>query len=228
MPDNILINQGTSTAVSTEEVTNLNGAGVPAQHVQRVIPAVRTGEATAQDVTSANPMPVGVQGTATVLVSDSTPVQTRSVYSNVLRVVIPASTTAYSIGDVVGGQLTVVNAARFTSWGLLIENINMFCDDALSPNLKVMFFQQSLTGGTYTDNAAMVLSSSDKGAWVANAEIPSGSWETLVSDAWVTVPTNIRIRPNATQDIRILIVAKSIFTLTASTNLRISLGAVQD
>ena len=58
MPDNVAITAGTGTTVSTEEFTTLNGATVPAQHGQRVIAAVRTGDATVADVTSANPFPV--------------------------------------------------------------------------------------------------------------------------------------------------------------------------
>jgi hypothetical protein len=54
MPDNVPITAGSGTTISTEEVTTLNGGAVSAQHIQRVIPSVRTADGTALDVTAAN------------------------------------------------------------------------------------------------------------------------------------------------------------------------------
>lgn len=50
MADNVDISPGTGATVSTEEVTTLNGGAVSAQHLQRVILAVRTADGTADDV----------------------------------------------------------------------------------------------------------------------------------------------------------------------------------
>lgn len=52
MADNVAITPGAGAAVSTEEVTTLNGESVAAQHVQRVIVAVRTDDEEARDVRS--------------------------------------------------------------------------------------------------------------------------------------------------------------------------------
>lgn len=46
------------TVISTEEVTTLNGVVVPAQQLQRLIPALRTADGTAVDVTASAPLPV--------------------------------------------------------------------------------------------------------------------------------------------------------------------------
>lgn len=50
MADNVLITAGDDTTVSTEEVSTLNGAGVAAQHVQRMLAAIRTADGTAIDL----------------------------------------------------------------------------------------------------------------------------------------------------------------------------------
>ncbi|WP_337186572.1 hypothetical protein [Phenylobacterium sp.] len=52
MADNIPISPGEGATVSTEEVTNLNGGSVSAQHVQRVGLAIRTGDGAASDLAS--------------------------------------------------------------------------------------------------------------------------------------------------------------------------------
>jgi len=50
MADNIAVTPGAGATVSTEEVTSLNGGAVAAQHLQRVILAVRTADGTAVDL----------------------------------------------------------------------------------------------------------------------------------------------------------------------------------
>lgn len=61
MADNVTIpatGSGTATPlISTEEATTLNGAGVSAQHVQRVILAIRTADGVVVDVTPTTPLP---------------------------------------------------------------------------------------------------------------------------------------------------------------------------
>lgn len=58
MADTVAISAGSGTAISTEEVTTLNGATVSAQHVQRAGLALITADGTSVDVTSAAPLPV--------------------------------------------------------------------------------------------------------------------------------------------------------------------------
>lgn len=58
MADNIKVDEGSGPAVSTEEITTLNGGVVSAQQAQRLIAAIRTGNGTAVDVTSGSPLPV--------------------------------------------------------------------------------------------------------------------------------------------------------------------------
>lgn len=58
MADNVPITAGAGTSVSTEEITTLNGGAVAAQHVQRVLPSIRSADGTAIDVTTADPLPV--------------------------------------------------------------------------------------------------------------------------------------------------------------------------
>lgn len=52
------------TRFSLEEVTTLNGGAVTAQKIQRIIPALRTADGVAVDVTASAPMPVTVSGIA--------------------------------------------------------------------------------------------------------------------------------------------------------------------
>lgn len=50
MADNVLITAGVGTSVSTEEITTLNGGAVSAQHVQRMVAALRTADGIASDL----------------------------------------------------------------------------------------------------------------------------------------------------------------------------------
>jgi hypothetical protein len=50
--------QSADALISTEEITTLNGGAVSAQHVQRMLPSLRTADGTAVDVTKSAPLPV--------------------------------------------------------------------------------------------------------------------------------------------------------------------------
>jgi hypothetical protein len=69
MADNVTITPGTGETISTEEVTSLNGATVPAQQVQRIAPTLVTGNGTAVDVAESNPLPTQEVSSATGLLN---------------------------------------------------------------------------------------------------------------------------------------------------------------
>jgi hypothetical protein len=220
---------GSGENIVTVELTSLNGASVSARDIQAVVLMARTGTSAASDVSATNPLWMQVVGTATVAVVDSTPVQVRPGATTVLRPVITGSTgTGYAIGDTVGGEITITNAARNTGWGLTVKRIDMFSDDNFTPVLDIMFFDADLIGGTYTDNGPLTLSTADKGTWIARHSIAAADWKTLAGDSWASVPVDIPLKPNGTQDIRMIIITQTAFTLSSTSALRINLGVVQD
>lgn len=75
MADNVAITAGSGTTISTEELTTLNGAGVSAQHAQRVLVGSRTADGTVVDwqpiVTAATLTNVNDTATSTTLAASN-------------------------------------------------------------------------------------------------------------------------------------------------------------
>lgn len=94
MADNISVTEGSGKAISTEEVTTLNGSGVSAQHMQRVGLALRTADTTAVDVPgdSANGIDVDVTRMAALPAGDNN-------IGNVDIVTMPDATVVGKVAD---------------------------------------------------------------------------------------------------------------------------------
>jgi hypothetical protein len=221
---------GSGENIVTVEITSLNGVSVSTRDIQAVLMMARTGTNSASDVSATNPLWTQIVGTPTVAVVDSTPIQVKPGATNVLRPVITGSTSpGYAIGDIVGGEITITNAARNTGWGLKLNRVNLFSDDNFTPVLDLMFFDTDLIGGTYTDNGPLTLSTADKGAWITTVPIASANWKTLAGDSWMSLGVEpIPLKPNGTQDLRMIIITQTAFTLSSTSALRINLGVTQD
>jgi hypothetical protein len=112
------------------------------------------------------------------------------------RVVVPytapssvAVTTsgAYAAGDVVGGiiEITTVNAAS----GRPVDLASIVVSDknGNAVDLFLFFFRATPSGGTYTDNSALVWGSGDVANVVASVKILSTDWMVAASQSVVGV-----------------------------------------
>lgn len=179
MADNIAITAGSGTTVSTEEVTTLNGAGVSAQHLQRVVPAFRTADGTAVDFQASTAFGDGESNTQTALLVEaylsayngSTWDRVRGSINQGLLVqpapkqvrisVTPTiDTTAMTSGDSLGGLLTFANAARYSGGSGIIQSITVLDrSQAQRAAMDILFFDRSVT--VAANNAAIAMSDSD-------------------------------------------------------------------
>lgn len=131
----------------------------------------------------------------------------------------------YSVGDGVGGEITLSNAVNGTSYGSVLESITLWCDDALSPELLIAFFEADLTGGTYTDNAAMTLSAADKANMLAIKKIATTDWMTFCGDTYATVSNlGIVLQADGSRDLRMLIQTNTTMNLSGTAVMSITPG----
>jgi len=219
---------GSGELISTLETTTLNGATVSARDIERVILALQTGASSADDISATAPMPVLHIGTLTVLIDDLDPVEVRG-NTSILRPVITGSISpAYSVNDVVGGEITLAAMTRNLG-GAVINSVSMWSDNALTPELDLMIFDGDLSGGTYTDNGALTLSTADKAKFLSNITISTTDWRTIAGDTWCTkAGLGIPVKGNGVNDLRLIIVTKTTFTLTATTAMTINFGMLRD
>jgi len=148
MADNIAITPGSGATVSTEEITTLNGGGVSAQHVQRVLLTARTADGVAVD-----------------LAVDATSGEQRVLLAfDTLRIAVTSAglttgTTAYVTGDVLGTLFTLANAARTSGGSGRIRSVVLVDELDITNAIDVFYFRGSVTFGT--DNSAPSISDAD-------------------------------------------------------------------
>jgi hypothetical protein len=71
------------------------------------------------------------------------------------------STTAYSAGDCVGGLMTFAGLARTAGGSGFVQQVTVNCRTAQTGALDLVLFKANPTGSTFTDNAALAVSSGD-------------------------------------------------------------------
>lgn len=68
---------------------------------------------------------------------------------------------AYTTGQVVGGLISLTNAAQSSGGGGYIQSVNIGIKTTLTGVYDVYFFDTQPTNGTYTDNASFALNVAD-------------------------------------------------------------------
>ena len=177
-------------------------------------------------VSASNPLPTTGPVTDTEL--RATPVEVRG-NTTILRPTLATSTNAYAINDVVGGEVTLISLTRATTAGAVLNDLTLWSDDAFTPELDIMFFDADLSGGTYTDSGALTLSATDKGNILDIVTVETTDWRTIAGDTWCTKSgLGMALKGDGTQDLRMIIVTKTAFTMAGATNLTIKLGLIRD
>jgi len=230
MPDNVAVTAGSGTTISTEEITTLNGGGVSAQHVQRVIPAVRTADGVAVDATTSTPFPVAQQGTANVAWT-ATEVHGGKVGGEttpITPVVTVSTTPAYTAGDTIGGAITLTNAMRITSGSGVLQSLMLFDAANQKPAGNILIFDAALSG-TYTDNAAPTWNTADFAKCLGQFPVASGDWVTVNSRGIGSVRNiGLAVAANGSQNLYAVFVTTSTPTFAATSDLTLRFTFLRD
>jgi hypothetical protein len=155
--------------------------------------------------------------------------------SDIVKVGITGSTTpAYSLNDVVGGKLTITSAMRINNGKGTLQDIVLVDTAAVHPPLEILLFSQDPTGGTYTDNAAFALNTTDAGNLIDSFTLSVSDWKQLGgTNLWLARvdPSKMGRVVEATgsnANLYAVLVATATFTLTSTTQLRIAFGFLRD
>ncbi len=129
------------------------------------------------------------------------------------------ATPDYSIGDVVGGIITL-SGVMYTS-GRMAELRSVMLKDAagVGPALTLIFFRSAPVGGTYADNGAVAWHADDPAKIVGIVKILAADWYTVGTDSIVCLGDIGQIHGSATKDLSLLILADSAYNAAAATDL---------
>lgn len=85
------------------------------------------------------------------------------------------SLVAYAAGDNLGGIMQVTGAAGRNRYARL-KSVQIKDRDSVDANLTLLLFNALPSGGTYTDNAGLVLGSNDDDNCIGVLDIPSAGY----------------------------------------------------
>lgn len=217
MADNVAITAGSGTTVSTEEITTLNGGAVSAQHVQRVVPSLRTADGVAVDVNATNAMPVTqASGNTTTVTITRT-----------------ADTNAYAANDVIGAATGSSACVEFTGMGLsggdtMITGAELMVEASalISGETNYRLYLYSVTApSALGDNAAFDLPSGDRNSFLGFIEL--GTPVDLGSTLFVQVEGINKHIKLAGTSIFAYLVTTTAYTPTSARVYRVTLHTVE-
>lgn len=134
------------------------------------------------------------------------------------------STGAYADGDVIGGELSIAVDIGISGF---LNYITIFDKDGEAAPIDFYFFTTSLDG-TYTDNGAFALDSSDEDKLLFVITVVAGDYTAAGADSIATVSPSIPLglSPSVAGDNDLVAVAviRAIHTFTAITDLQFTFG----
>jgi hypothetical protein len=167
-------------------------------------------------------------------ISVTAPLPIRSV-STVIKPTIVTDTAIYAALDVIGaaagsGVVTITGAARESGGTGIIETIALFDDDNEKNPITLLFFDAAPASGTYTGNGALALSAGDKAKYIGRVNIFASDYETLGGDAFVCLRgVGLAFQCSGSANLYMIpLVSSGTPTYTASTDLQMAIGILQD
>jgi hypothetical protein len=121
----------------------------------------------------------GADGTATPW-SDANPPPFKG-SANSFSVNLVTTTGPYSIGDVVGGPITITPAARTTGGSAIINTVTLGCTSAAP--LLLWLWNADLVGAAVADNAPMVVTATDAAKYLGTVPIVAGDYSAPTTNA---------------------------------------------
>lgn len=146
------------------------------------------------------------------------------------------ATPDYSANDALGGKITLTDIVPETSAGLYLASLSVTQVDDITPELRFGFFDADLSGGTYTENGALALSSADKANFLGSVLVKSGLKTDATPGDWMvygdmTAATvsgqGIALMPDATKTLYMFCVAGGTINFATTSSMQVVLGCIQ-
>jgi hypothetical protein len=204
----ISINEGTGTPTQADSIAGVKWA---------MVKLAFGPEGTATPITATSPLPIegvlsftgedhiGSVGGHTIPVKPAITVQT---------------TPDYSIGDVVGGEIPLINAVRVNDGTGVCQSIHLSDATNTKPELDIMIFGSN-PAGTYTDNSAFPTASPDAALGYGEIHIAATDWRTFGSGAKVTKVAGFGVQAGGSaRHLYMVIVTRTVINFALATDLR--------
>lgn len=156
-------------------------------------------------------------------------------HTTVLRPTITVDTGIYAALDVLGalvvsGVITLTGAMRVSGGSGILQSLIVYDDDNEKNPISFLFFDSAPASGTYVGNGALALSAGDKAKYLGRVDIAAADYFTVGGDAVASIKNiGLAVKASGSADLYMIpVVASGTPTYTASTDLKLSIGFLQD
>ena len=134
----------------------------------------------------------------------------------------------YTALDVVGGIQTIALANSSTGRPVKVKSLVVKDKNGQSPPLTFIFFKATPSGGTYTDNSALVLGSGDMANVVGVVKVVAGDYYTPVAGATIAALGGVdQVMAVSATSLFALIIADAAINAASTSDFTIELGIEQ-
>lgn len=140
---------------------------------------------------------------------------------------ITVDTAAYSIGDSIGGKLTLTSAVASSGGTGILQNITVVDASNIKPALEILIFNADPTAATLTDQAAIALST-DVSKVIDRITINTSDYVTVAGIAIAKVNIGDVIQAVGSANLYAAINAVAAHDFVAATDLQVKFGFMRD
>lgn len=152
-------------------------------------------------------------------------------YTGQISPAVTVSTSIYAAGDVVGGKLTLANVVRATGGTAVLQSLFLQDLSNQKPALEILIFNADPAAGTYTDNGAFAVNTTDAAKLIRRIPVATTDWVTLGTMAIADISPGGKVLKAASgTSLYALIIVGGTSTPTFATTsaLTVRFGVLQD
>lgn len=138
--------------------------------------------------------------------------------------IIPTiAATLHAAGDCIGGKMVLANAVRVAGGSSRLENLLITDKSNQKPSGYILIFDSDPAGGTYTDDAATVVTDADLIKQIARIDVSAADYVTIGGKSTADIPYAGRLlKSAATTSLWAVWTALSAPTFTGTSDLQLS------
>ena len=215
--------------ISTYTVDEIDGVTVSEREVERVLLSFPTASGKARTVDATHGFPVNMVEGSFVFDPEARIGQVGG-NTRLITPTITVSTSAspYTIGDVIGGEITLTAALRITSGSGVIQSLVVETANGAAPALSFLFFDSNPAANT-ANHAAFAWGTGDSARFLGKIDVAAADFATIGGYGIATkTGTGLVMVGNGSADLYMQIVAVTVPTIAASSDLKVRVGILAD
>ncbi len=138
--------------------------------------------------------------------------------------VTTSATPDYSIGDCIGGILTIEDVSIVPGRPVELKSVCVRDKAGQAPQLTIYFFKATPAGGTYDDNAALNLDAGDPANLVGVVQLTTSNYRTVDGVSMAALGNIGQLLAVAAGSLFALIAADAAYNAAGTSDLLIELG----